>query len=118
MLLLCTLCISACGTSIEGWPKDRFVKGVPSVQTGFVSGSVVSEDGDGQPYAIIKVMGFNINDMSDYMRLLHNNGWEMLYTQEVIGDRVTYSASKGDKVVHLILNTAKNEFSIEIQKQE
>ena len=118
MLLICTLCISACGETIEGWPKDKFIKGVPSVQAGVISGCVVSEDGDGKPYALIKVMGFNINDMSNYMRLLHSKGWEMVYAQEVIGDRVMYSAGKGDKIVHLILNTAKNEFSIEVQKQD
>lgn len=117
MLLICTLCISACGETIEGWPKDKFIKGVPSVQTGIVSGSLVSEDGNGQPYALIKITEFTINDMSNYMRLLHSEGWEMVYAQDVVGDRVTYSAAKKGKIVHLILNTAKSEFSIEIQKQ-
>ena len=118
MLLICTLCISACGETIEGWPKDKFIKGVPSVQTGIVSGSLVSEDGNGQTYALIKITEFTINDMSNYMRLLHSEGWEMVYAQDVVGDRVTYSAAKKGKIVHLILNTAKGEFSIEIQKQD
>jgi len=41
-----------------------------------------------------------------------------VYAQDVVGDRVTYSAAKNGKIVHLILNTAKSEFSIEIQKQD
>ena len=118
MLLLCTLCISACGTSIEGWPKDRFVRGVPCVQTGVVSASVVSEDAEGQPYALIKIAEFTVSDMSDYIRILKEKGWNLLYAQNVVGDIVTYSAGKDDRKVHLVCNTVKNEMSIEVESIE
>ena len=114
-MLLCTFVVSACGAKIENWPEDKFLRGVPSVQTGVMSGSVVSEDTQGFPYALIKVAEFTVSDMSDYIRILKKEGWEMLYSQTVIGDMVTYSAHKKDKLIHLSCNKVKNEMSIEVE---
>ena len=85
-LLLCTLMISACGATVEGWPKDKLVRGVPCVQTGVVSACVVSEDADGQPYALIKISEFTISDMSNYIRLLKEKGWNLLISLIVNSD--------------------------------
>ena len=117
-MLLSTLMVSACGAKIENWPEDKFLRGVPSVQTGVMSGCVVSEDAQGKPYALIKVAEFTVSDMSDYIRILKDKGWEMLYSQMVVGDTVTYSAYNKDKIIHLVCNKVKNELSIEVEQRD
>ena len=118
IMLLSTLMVSACGAKIENWPEDKFLRGVPSVQTGVMSGCVVSEDAQGMPYALIKVAEFTVSDMSDYIRILKDKGWEMLYSQMVVGDTVTYSAYNKDKIIHLVCNKVKNEMSIEVELKD
>lgn len=118
VLLMLIAVMTACGEkTLENWPDDKFVKGVPAAQTGVVEKSMVSSDTSGNKYAMILISDFSADDMSDYIRYILDKGWETYSAQKNINGVITYSARSKDreKTMHLVCNTSENELSIEIE---
>ncbi len=113
MLLLMATC--ACSKGIEGWPKDKLLKKVPPVEVGTMVTSQISEDNKGKGYVMMKVADFSTSDMTSYIRVLIDKGWEMIGSYKLEGTIATFTAKYDDARIYLMCDVEKNELTIQVE---